>query len=286
MIPIRFPLITCAAACLALPGLALAQTPPPQGGPGAQGGDQEQTRMHRNAERGVEQGRAQQRRLETERQGRAGMTGAPPTTGAPGTRHLQTGPGAAPHYQRAPAGGAPGAVERRNHNVRPGATVVPPPPFVTQPAQPPRSGVAPRPELQTRMPPLGGWNRNLKGPERNRAGEQWRRQHQGWDRDAAWKHNRNWWRHDRRWRQYSGFRFGFFFLPSYGYINVPSMYRTRYWRAGEYLPAWYWRYVVRDYWAYGLPPPPPGCAWVWVNRDIALIDLGDGYILDFARNVW
>jgi len=71
-----------------------------------------------------------------------------------------------------------------------------------------------------------------------------------------------------------------------GYISVPHQYRRHHWQAGQYLPNWFWRYAVREYWSYGLPDPPDGCAWVWVNNDVALIDLSDGYILDIVHNVW
>jgi Ni/Co efflux regulator RcnB len=42
-----------------------------------------------------------------------------------------------------------------------------------------------------------------------------------------------------------------------GYIALLHQYRSRHWQAGEYLPAWFRRYVVRDYLRYGLPRPPP-----------------------------
>jgi len=45
-------------------------------------------------------------------------------------------------------------------------------------------------------------------------------------------------------------------------------------------------WTVRDYVVYGLPPPPDGCAWVWVDDDVALVDLDDGYIFDIAHNLW
>jgi hypothetical protein len=32
--------------------------------------------------------------------------------------------------------------------------------------------------------------------------------------------------------------------------------------------------------------PPPGCAWIWVDDDIALVDLDDGDVLDIVHNVW
>jgi Ni/Co efflux regulator RcnB len=117
-------------------------------------------------------------------------------------------------------------------------------------------------------------------------GQQWRQQNRGWDSGAVWRGNRDWWRGDRGFRLFSGLRAGFFFVPELGYVSAPREYWGRQWRAGGYLPRWFWRYEVRDYWRYGLPQPPYGCAWIWVNNDVALVDLSDGYILDIEYNIW
>ena len=85
---------------------------------------------------------------------------------------------------------------------------------------------------------------------------------------------------------FTGLRVGFFFVPDRGYIALPRQYRNRQWREGDYLPAWFRTYSVRDPWRYGLPRPPRGCEWVWLNGDVALIDRNDGYILDIASRVW
>jgi len=135
-------------------------------------------------------------------------------------------------------------------------------------------------------PRLGEWNRNARGRDRQFAGQQWRQQHGGWDRTAAWHRGRDWWRGYAGFRGYNGRRVGFFFAPSYGYIPLPVVYQHRYWRAGEFLPRWFWRFEVRDFWTYGLPEPPYGCAWIWLNGNVALVDLSDGYILDMVYNVW
>ncbi len=67
---------------------------------------------------------------------------------------------------------------------------------------------------------------------------------------------------------------------------MPREYWGRSWNTGAYLPAFFLRYVVNDYGAYGLPPPPYECSWVWVNTSILLVELSDGYILDEIDNVW
>ena len=75
-------------------------------------------------------------------------------------------------------------------------------------------------------------------------------------------------------------------MPQRGYIALPRQYRDHHWRAGEYLPGWFRAYSVSHYERYGLPRPPRGCAWIWLNGDVALIDRSDGYILDVVHNVW
>lgn len=101
-----------------------------------------------------------------------------------------------------------------------------------------------------------------------------------------WRRDPNWWRGDPGFRGYSGPRVSFFFAPGYGYYSVPREYWGRRWGAGAYLPAFFLRYAVADYEAYGLPPPPYGCEWVWVNNDVLLVDRSDGYILDEIDNVY
>lgn len=156
------------------------------------------------------------------------------------------------------------------------------PPVVRKP--PVFRRLPPRPPIN--IPGLSGWNRGGPGWDRNRAGQEWRARHGGWDHNAPWRHRRDWWRHHRAWRFYFGERVGFFFIPAFGYVSVPVEYRTHYWRAGEYLPNWFWRFQVREYWDYGLPRPPDGCMWVWVSNDVALVDMSDGYILDIVHNAW
>lgn len=138
-----------------------------------------------------------------------------------------------------------------------------------------------------RTPPtLGAWQAPVRGPDRDRANHQWRQQNQGWDRSAAWRQRSDWWRDDRGFRLFVGPRVGYYFVPQMGYIAVPRQYRNQHWRAGGYLPSWFRAYRVNEYWRYGLPHPPRGCVWIWLNGDVALIDRRDGYILDVVRDVW
>ena len=126
----------------------------------------------------------------------------------------------------------------------------------------------------------------MTGPARVQQSQQWRQSHSGWDGRSPWRQNPNWWRGNAAFRLFGGERLGFFFIPGFGYVSAPAEYRVHYWRADDTLPSWFWRYQVRDYWNYGLPQPPEGCVWVWVDNDVALIDASDGYILDIVHNAW
>ncbi len=148
--------------------------------------------------------------------------------------------------------------------------------------------IEPQPNIQAtqQRPPLSGWSRAQPPEARATAGQQWRSEHRGWDQSAVWAGNRNWWRGDSAFRQYRGVRLGFFFVPARGYVAAPQEYRNHYWAPGAILPNWFWSYEVVDYSRYGLPQPPEGCLWVWVDDDLVLIDRDDGYILDVVRGVW
>ena len=268
-------LSAAAAVCLALPAAA----EPPTNGTGAGGEGQHgqgqgphgpgQGTGHTGGA-GVPAGGATAGR---------GAVGAAVQTPGPAIQKPQPGRGFIDQY------GTPGGVA--GHGT-PGGGVGQGPLVNQAPVQ--SHGPGGRPPQPGRTPPktpaLGGWNQAVRGTARLQAGQQWRQAHRGWDQSAPWRANRNWWRGNAAFRLFAGPRVGFFFIPGAGYISVPTAYAQRSWRPGDYLPNWFWRYQVRDYWSYGLPQPPFGCAWVWVNNDVALIDTTDGYILDIDYNIW
>ena len=139
----------------------------------------------------------------------------------------------------------------------------------------------------------GGWERRDRNrPDWRQRRDRDRDQYRGsWNRDY-WRNdfNRrnhdNWWRNNTWFRGYSGLRMNFYFAPGYGYYSVPRQYYGRSYRIGDYLPSVFWRYRANSWSWYGLPAPPPGCAWVYVDNNIYLIDLFDGYIIDVAYQVW
>lgn len=156
------------------------------------------------------------------------------------------------------------------------------------------------------------WNNN----DRNR---DWGRDDRGRDRDNSRDHNRrrdfayNDWgrdgrRDDNRYRQYRHthrdfdrpryndwrhVRHGYYFDRGYtiivhnyfgwnynwwGYDGWRRPYRP--WRVGYYLPDHIWWEPVPYDLYYRLPPAPYGCRYVMVDRDILLIAVSTGIILD------
>jgi Ni/Co efflux regulator RcnB len=297
-------LAAAAAVCLTWPATALADPPAGRGGGGDDQSQQGQDKAHGQGGQGGQAGHGGQKGPKA-----AAVTAAPPAqtttvhaapvgagqfqggshqggssghvvTGHQAQVHVQGGQGqvGVQGGQTGVAGPAFGGVGHGTFTGRTGrgaGPVVRSAPFVRQAARPPAN-----------LPVLSGWNRGVTGPDRDREGQQWRQAHGGWDNQAPWRSNRNWWRGNAAFRLFSGERIGFFFIPGFGYVSPPVEYRTHYWRAGDQLPNWFWRYQVRDYWNYGLPEPPDGCIWVWVDNDVALIDADDGYILDIVHNAW
>lgn len=305
-------LTVAAAACLTWPVAALADPPDDHGGgrdaqdQGRHGGDKGHgggDKADKPAE-GASPGRGPQAATGGQPQGKAdhGPAIAQVVPGAPASAQV---PDVARHVELS----GPNHVDRQPRVMHPPVQSQPPggqafgrarsgrdaqsrPAFVAGPA-PERQGLVGARQAFVRQPTrpanvqvLAGWNRPAPGRAREQAGQQWRQSHNSWDDGARWRGNQNWWRGDPGFRLFAGVRIGFFFVPELGYVSAPAQYRSRHWRAGDELPNWFWRYQIRDFWNYGLPQPPDGCVWVWVNNDVALMDASDGYILDIHHNAW
>jgi len=157
-----------------------------------------------------------------------------------------------------------------------------------------RSGWGGQGQPGYRGPQTGRWNPQVEqrfdrrgNPDQwGQARHDWRSAHSDWDRSTYWRQNRDWWRGRAEFRGYVGPRDGFWFIPGIGYYQAPQEYWGRHWGYGDYLPRYFWQYQVYSWADYGLPPPPWGCAWVWIDGGVALIDLSDGYILDVEYGLY
>lgn len=123
----------------------------------------------------------------------------------------------------------------------------------------------------------GDWNRDHR-----RDDDRWRRYrhtHRDWDRPrySDWRHIRHGYYFDRGYAIIVG---GFWGHTYYwwGYDGWRRPYRP--WRVGYVLPYdIYWQPIPYDLY-YRLPPAPYGCRYVMVDRDILLIAVSTGLILD------
>ena len=109
------------------------------------------------------------------------------------------------------------------------------------------------------------------------------------ERDHEWHHDRDWYDH------YRGDHYRFYGNRYYarqrfaiGYYSAPWGYTTRWWACGDRLPRSYYgaRYVVGDYYNYGLYAPSYATAWIRVGNDVLLIDMGNGQVLDVVGDLF
>ena len=90
---------------------------------------------------------------------------------------------------------------------------------------------------------------------------------------------------DRRWRGYQ-------WRPEHRYraparYVYPSGHRYVRWSVGHRMPpAYYGRPYYVDYHAYRLPPPPYGYRWVRSDRDVVLVALATGLVLDVLYDLY
>lgn len=100
-------------------------------------------------------------------------------------------------------------------------------------------------------------------------------------RDSHYDRSRSW---DRNvtFRHYDGRRY------DYGRYVRPSGYYYRSWRYGDHLPSAYYgrRYIVNDYHAYRLGPPPRGYHWVRVDHDVVLAAITSGIVVSALYGIF
>ena len=113
----------------------------------------------------------------------------------------------------------------------------------------------------------------------------WRRDDRNVRRGWDWDDRRDWsWRDrdhdDWRWRSQNRYR-GWNYRPPVGYYS-------RSWIFGDLLPRSWWTpdYQITQWWAYGLPRPPLGSAWIRVGDDALLIDRFTGRVFRVVYDVF
>jgi Ni/Co efflux regulator RcnB len=102
-----------------------------------------------------------------------------------------------------------------------------------------------------------------------------------WDRRDN-RHDGRDWDRDHGFRHYDGRRF------DRGRYARPHGYYYRSWRYGDHLPRAYYgrRYIVNDYYAYRLRPPPRGYHWVRVDNDIVLASIASGIVVSAVFGIF
>ena len=98
--------------------------------------------------------------------------------------------------------------------------------------------------------------------------------------------NRNWMQQRGEFRAYNGRRAGFWFAPGFGYVRIDPRFNSYGWRAGVIVPWQLRNYAVADPWFYGVQPAPPGYRWVWLDNNIALINLRSGAIVRVVTGIY
>ena len=109
--------------------------------------------------------------------------------------------------------------------------------------------------------------------------------------------HRNDWRYDHRndrrydrhdWDRNYGFRHYDGRRYNYGRYVRPSGYYYRSWGYGDRLPYAYCapRYVVHDYYAYSLSPPPYGYQYVRVDHDVVLAAIASGIVVSAVFGIF
>jgi Ni/Co efflux regulator RcnB len=129
-------------------------------------------------------------------------------------------------------------------------------------------------------------NRDRNRHERRHDRDDDRRHDQRRHDDRRYDDRRDWKRRD--WDRHYGFhRYDGRRYQSAWYVR-PSGYYYRSWRYGDYLPRSYYsrRYIVNDYYAYRLRPPPRGYHWVRVDGDVVLAAIASGIVVSAVYGIF
>lgn len=134
----------------------------------------------------------------------------------------------------------------------------------------------------------GRWDRDGRRDGDGRWDGRWSREDRDrWDRNDRDRDRR---RGDRPYWSQGRFPFSYHSQRRYraGRWIAPPGFYVRSWSYGDHLP-WGWygsSYRLNDWFAYGLPWPPPGFDWVRVGPDVLLVDRFSGRVVQVVRMVF
>ncbi|HEY3811984.1 MAG TPA: RcnB family protein [Caulobacteraceae bacterium] len=116
----------------------------------------------------------------------------------------------------------------------------------------------------------------------------WRQRHVDVDHNTAWKKSGgDWWKGRSGFKDYDGHHHHHHrFIPDIGYVDESTDCRFDTIEVGVLAPPCATAYGLTDWSSYGLPRPPAGCKWVWLDGSIALVQESDGYVIQILRNVF
>jgi Ni/Co efflux regulator RcnB len=133
---------------------------------------------------------------------------------------------------------------------------------------------------------LTAWMGSNNTPQRAHLAAVWRSQNHDLDKHAPWKHGGDWWKGRPGFKGYHGHRHHHRFIPDIGYVELSDDCSLDTLAIGAFAPRCMLTYTVADWASYGLPPPPGGCEWVWLDGAIALVQISDGYIIEIVPQVF
>jgi len=125
----------------------------------------------------------------------------------------------------------------------------------------------------------GGNQRYDRDHHRDGRNSGWNDNNRGWNNNYGRNYNRGWNTSD--WRRSWNHGWGGNRYRAQSRYYYPRGHSLRSWSIGFRLPSVYYApsYYV-DYRPYGLSAPPYGCRWIRADRDVLLVDLASGEIVD------
>ena len=126
------------------------------------------------------------------------------------------------------------------------------------------------------------WQNDRHDNRQNDHRDNRRYDNRGYDHRNDHRYDRREWDRNYGFRHYDGRRY------NYGRYVRPTGYYYRSWGYGDRLPYGYYapRYVVHNYYAYDLRPPPYGYHYVRVDHDVVLAAIASGIVVSAVFGIF